>query len=254
MYIDLNSDLGESFGAYKIGCDAEVLSYVSSANVACGFHAGDPVVMKKTVALAMERGTAIGAHPGFPDLVGFGRRNLAVSPDEAYAMVLYQVGALSAFVRAAGGMLQHVKPHGALYNMAAKDAKLAEAIARAVYDVSPSLILYGLAGSELIRAGEKAGLRTGSEVFADRAYMPDGSLMPRRQPGAVLSDTEEAIAQVLSMVTTGKVKAADGSLVSVRADTVCVHGDNAKALAFTKAIRDRLEAEGIKVRNFLQRV
>lgn len=248
--IDLNSDLGESFGAYTIGCDAEVLSFVTSANVACGFHAGDPLVMKRTVTLALARDTAIGAHPGLPDLVGFGRRKMAVSPDEAYAMVLYQVGALAAFVHAAGGNLQHVKPHGALYNMAAKDASLAEAIAKAVYDVSPALILYGLAGSELIREGQRAGLKTASEVFADRAYMPDGTLMPRSHPGAVLSDPEAAIRQVLSMVDYGTVTAADGTVVPVTADTICVHGDNAKALAFTKCIRDRLTEGGIQVRNF----
>lgn len=248
--IDLNSDLGESFGAYTIGCDAEVLSFVTSANVACGFHAGDPLVMKRTVALALARDTAIGAHPGLPDLVGFGRRRMAVSPDEAYAMVLYQVGALAAFIHAAGGKLQHVKPHGALYNMAAKDASLAEAIAKAVYDVSPALILYGLAGSELIREGQRAGLKTASEVFADRAYMPDGTLMPRSQQGAVLSDPEVSIRQVLSMVEHGTVTAADGTVVPVTADTICVHGDNAKALAFTKCIRDRLTEEGIQVRNF----
>lgn len=250
--IDLNSDLGESFGAYTIGCDEAVLQFVTSANIACGFHAGDPRVMQKTVALAVEKGTAIGAHPGLPDLLGFGRRKMDITPEDVYAMVVYQVGALAAFVHAAGGKLQHVKPHGALYNMAAKDRALADAIARAVHDVSPSLILYGLAGSELVRAGDAIGLPTASEVFGDRAYMRDGTLMPRKETGAVLSDPDMAAAQVISMVKNGTVTAADGTIVPVKADTVCVHGDNAKALAFTQVIRKKLLAEGIQVKSFLK--
>lgn len=249
--VDLNSDLGESFGAYTIGCDSEVLKYVTSANIACGFHAGDPVVMKRTVDLALASGTAVGAHPGLPDLVGFGRRKMDISPDEAYAIVVYQVGALLAMAHAAGAAVQHVKPHGALYNMAAKDAALADAIAAAVKAVDPSLILYGLAGSELIRAGEAAGLRCASEVFGDRTYQPDGSLTPRSRPGAVIADEEASLRQVLSMVKDGTVTCADGTVIPVRADTVCVHGDNAKAVAFTKKIRERLEAEGISVRSFI---
>lgn len=249
--VDLNSDLGESFGAYTIGCDSEVLKFISSANIACGFHAGDPKVMLKTVKTALACGTALGAHPGLPDLVGFGRRKMAITPEEAYTMVVYQVGALIAMGKTQGAKLQHVKPHGALYNMAAKDASLSEAIASAIHDVDPSLVLYGLAGSEIIKAGEKAGLRTASEVFADRTYQPDGSLTPRSQPGAVITDEEKSLAQVLSMVKDGKVTCADGTVIDVKAETICVHGDGVKALAFTQKIRETLEAEGIGIRNFL---
>lgn len=232
MKIDLNSDLGESFGAYTIGRDEEVLSYVSSANVACGFHAGDPTVMFHTVRLAKEKGVSIGAHPGLPDLMGFGRRKMAISPEDAYTMVVYQVGALMAMAHAEGVKLVHVKPHGALYNMAAKDSALAEAIAKAVHDVDEGLVLYGLAGSE---------------VFADRTYQPDGSLTPRGQAGAMITDEEKSLAQVLSMVKDGKVTALDGTVISVKAETICVHGDGPKALAFTKKIRETLEKEGIAI-------
>lgn len=247
MKIDLNSDLGESFGAYTIGRDEEVLSYVSSANVACGFHAGDPTVMLHTVRLAKERGVSIGAHPGLPDLMGFGRRKMVISPEDAYTMMVYQVGALMAIAHAEGVKLVHVKPHGALYNMAAKDSALAEAIAKAVHDVDEGLVLYGLAGSEIIKAGEKEGLMTGSEVFADRTYQPDGSLTPRGQAGAMITDEEKSLAQVLSMVKDGKVTALDGTVISVKAETICVHGDGPKALAFTKKIRETLEKEGIAI-------
>ncbi len=248
--IDLNSDLGESFGTYKIGNDAEILSIVTSANIACGFHAGDPIVMQKTVKDALARGCAIGAHPGTPDLVGFGRRKLEISPDEAYTMIIYQVGALSAFIKAAKGEMQHVKPHGALYNMAAKDASLAEAIAAAVYDIDPKLILYGLAGSELIKAGEAKGLKTASEVFADRSYQKDGSLTPRKLPGAVITDEEKSLQQVLGMVKEGMVKTLDGKIIPVKADTICVHGDGIKALAFSRKIKTALEESGIFVSSF----
>lgn len=249
--IDLNSDLGESFGAYKIGNDSEVLKYVSSANIACGMHAGDPFVMHKTVKLALERGTAMGAHPGLMDLNGFGRRKMDIRPDEAYDLVAYQVGALSAFIKAEGGTMQHVKPHGALYNMAAKDAALSEAIAKAVYDVDPDLILFGLAGSELIAAGEKIGLRTAGEVFADRTYQSDGSLTPRTQPNAMITDDAAAIEQVLRMIKEGIVIAADGSKVSVKADTVCIHGDSQKALSFARRINAALNLNGITVKSLI---
>lgn len=247
MVIDLNSDLGESFGAYTLGHDEEILQVVSSANIACGFHAGDPLVMQRTVALARQHGVAVGAHPGLPDLVGFGRRKMAVSPEEAYSIVLYQVGALEAFVSAQGLKLHHVKPHGALYNMAAKDRVLSDAIAAAVYDADKNLILYGLAGSELIKAGKAKGLKTASEVFADRSYQEDGSLTPRSQPGALLEDEEEAVAQALAMAGEGQARTASGKLIPVKADTICVHGDGAKALAFAKRIRAALETAGIKV-------
>lgn len=251
MYtIDLNSDLGESFGAYTIGNDKDVLQYVSSANIACGFHAGDPTVMQRTVALALSKGVALGAHPGLPDLVGFGRRKMAVSPADAYAMVVYQVGALQAFATAQGATLQHVKPHGALYNMAAKDEALAAAIAKAVHDVNPSLILYGLAGSYLITEGEKADLQTASEVFADRTYQPDGSLTPRTQPDAMVTDEDVAIARVLRMITEGVVQAQNGQDIPVKADTVCIHGDGAKALAFAEKIKQALLAHDVAVQPF----
>lgn len=200
--IDLNCDLGESFGNYKLGLDDEVIKYISSANIACGFHASDPLVMQKTVALARDNGVAVGAHPGFPDLVGFGRRNMNVSPAEAKAFVQYQIGALSAFCKAAGCRLAHVKPHGALYNMAGKDEILAAAICEAVYEFDPELILLCLSGSKMMSAAKKIGLRAASEVFADRAYEDDGSLVARGKPGAVITDEDEAVSRVIGMVKT----------------------------------------------------
>lgn len=245
--VDLNSDLGESFGAYKIGRDSDVLPLVTSANIACGFHAGDPSVMKKTVELAVKSGVALGAHPGYPDLVGFGRRKMAVSPVDVYSMVVYQVGALAAFAKTAGKKLQHVKPHGAMYNMAAKDPKLAEAIAQAIYDVDPGIILFALAGSESVKAAEKIGLKVASEVFADRSYQDDGSLTPRTQPGAMITDEDQSIAQVLSMVLKGQVTGLSGKIIPVKADTICVHGDGEKALLFTQKIRKALQENGVEI-------
>ena len=207
FYVDLNSDLGESFGNYTIGMDEEILKYVSSANVACGWHAGDAVVMERTVALAKEFGVAIGAHPGFLDLMGFGRRNMAVTPGEAKAYVKYQLGALTAFTKSMGLQVQHVKPHGALYNMAAVDAELARAMCEAVYEVDPEIVFMGLAGSEMIRAAKEVGLRSANEVFADRAYNDDGTLVSRKLPGAVIKDKAEAIRRVVRMVKEGKVPA-----------------------------------------------
>ncbi|AEH47639.1 LamB/YcsF family protein [Parageobacillus thermoglucosidasius] len=247
MRVDLNCDFGESFGIYRLGEEKEILQYVTSVNIACGFHAGDPLVMRKTVQMALEQNVAIGAHPGFPDLLGFGRRNIAVTPDEAYAYVVYQVGALSAFVKAEGGTLTHVKPHGALYNMAAKDAVLAEAIARAVYDVDATLILYGLAGSELINAGKKIGLQTASEVFADRTYQQDGSLTPRSDPRALIVDEQEAVQQVLMMVKEKRVRSLQGNDVPIEAETVCIHGDGKKAVLFARRLYEALQKEGITV-------
>lgn len=253
MYkVDLNCDLGESFGSYTIGRDADILPLITSANIACGMHAGDPVVMRKTVRLALDAGVALGAHPGLPDLMGFGRRRMDISPEEAYALVLYQTGALAAFAAAEGARLQHVKPHGALYNMAAKDYLLAHAIARAVYDLDPELILFGLAGSESVRAAQDVGLRVASEVFADRAYLSDGSLMPRSEIGAVFTDENKSLAQALSLVTEGKVTAAGGAQIAVQADTICVHGDGIKALAFTRKIRAALEEHKVTVCSFTQ--
>ena len=250
MYkVDLNSDLGESFGAYTIGMDSEILKYVSSANVACGFHAGDPLVMGKTVELAKAAGTAIGAHPGVPDLVGFGRRNLAASPAEAKADVKYQLGALLAFAKSAGVRLQHVKPHGALYNMAAVDMKLALAICEAVAEVDSSIILLGLANSKMLEAGREVGLKVASEVFADRAYLEDGNLVPRRQEGAVIHDKDLAIKRVIGMVTQGKVESITGKEIEIKADSICVHGDNPSALEFVSNIRTELQKNGVEICN-----
>ena len=245
--VDLNSDLGESFGAYTIGMDAEILKFVSSANVACGYHAGDPLVMEDTVRLAKEAGVAVGAHPGFPDLMGFGRRNMVCTPREAKAYVKYQLGALTAFTNACGLPLQHVKAHGALYNMAAKDMALAAAIAEAIAEVDDRIILLGLANSLMIKAGKEAGLRVASEVFADRGYQADGSLVPRKNPGAIIHDTDEAIARTIRMVKEGCVTAVTGETVPLSADSICVHGDNPSALAFVKNIRARLQAEGVEI-------
>lgn len=248
MYkVDLNADLGESFGAYTIGMDAEVLKYITSANVACGFHAGDPLVMQKTLALAKESGTRIGAHPGFPDLMGFGRRNMNISPAEAKAYIQYQLGALMAFAKAAGMKLQHVKPHGAFYNMAAVDEKLAIAICEGIYEVDSELIVLGLAGSKHITAAEKVGLRAASEVFADRGYMNDGTLVPRKMPGAMIYDRQVAIERTVRMIKEGCVESIEGKIVPIKADSICVHGDNPDAIGFVKEIRERLQAEGIEV-------
>lgn len=245
--IDLNCDMGESFGAWHMGNDEAILDFVNSANVACGFHAGDPTTMRKTVRTAFAKGVAVGAHPGWPDLQGFGRRNMAISAGEAYDMVLYQVGALSAFAHAEGGRLSHVKAHGALYNAAAKDERLADALARAVHDFDPRLVLFGLAGSAMIAAAERVGLRAASEVFADRSYQDDGSLTPRTQPNAMITDEDASIAQVKRMVLEGVVRSVSGKDVPVRADTLCVHGDQPDALAFAKRIRDELARAGVEV-------
>jgi UPF0271 protein len=249
--VDLNSDLGESFGAYTLGMDEQILGTISSCNIACGFHAGDPEVMEKTVLLALERKVAIGAHPGLPDLPGFGRRNMAVTPREVYTMMVYQIGALAAFVRAAGGVLRHVKPHGALYNMAAVDEKLAAAAAEAVYNVDPGLIFFGLAGSQMVRQAERLGLKTAREVFADRTYQKDGTLTPRRQPGAMITGEEAAIAQVLGMVKDGTVRTLQGDTIAIKADTICVHGDGEQALLFARRIREKLTAEGVAISAFV---
>ena len=245
--IDLNCDLGESFGAYTIGMDDKVIPLISSCNIACGYHASDPLVMQKTVAMAAGAGIGIGAHPGYPDLMGFGRRNMTVSPAEAAAYVTYQLGALYAFAKAAGVPLQHVKPHGALYNMAGKDYKLALAIAKAVQAFDPSLILMGLAGSESVRAAQDIGLPVAREVFADRAYMPDGSLVPRSREGAVIHDEKVAISRVVRMVKEHKVTAIDGTDIEIVPDSICVHGDNEKALTFVTQIRSALAAEGAEI-------
>lgn len=245
--VDLNCDMGESFGNYTCGMDADIAEYISSANAACGFHAGDPLVMEKTVSLCKDKGAAIGAHPGFPDLVGFGRRQLQTSPAELRSMVMYQVGALKTFCEAEGIKLQHVKPHGAMYNMAGKDEAMAEVICKAVKAVDPSLILMGGSGSKLLASAKAVGLRGASEVFADRAYEEDGSLVARSKPGAMITDEDEAIARVISMVKNHTVKAVTGKEIEVQADSVCLHGDSMKALVFAKKISQALKENGISI-------
>lgn len=243
MHVDLNADLGE--GAPD---DADLLALVSSANIACGWHAGDARLMQHTVAAALDRGVAIGAHPSYPDREHFGRREMQLKPDEVRADLIYQIGALDALVRAQGGRLHHVKPHGALYNQAARDPVLADAIATAVLDVDPSLALYGLAGSELLRAAERAGLCPVAEVFADRGYRADGSLVPRGQPGALVDGVDEAVARTLRMVRDGVVQAVTGETVRLRADTICLHGDGPHALAFARAVHAALTDAGVQLR------
>ena len=245
--IDLNCDMGESFGAWTLGDDAGVMPHITSANIACGFHGGDPSVMRRTVRLALQHHVALGAHPGLPDLVGFGRRDLAVSPAEAFDMTVYQLGALQAVAKSEGAALRHLKPHGALYNMAATNAALAEALAEAVYKVQPELVLFGLAGSQLTRAGEKLGLRTAHEVFADRTYQSDGTLTPRRQPDALITDSQQAIKQALGMVQGGYVRTQQGQQLAIRADTLCLHGDGAHAVAFARQLRAAFEQAGVQV-------
>lgn len=242
MNIDLNADLGEGGAS-----DAALLQLVSSANIACGFHAGDAQTMLASVREALKNGVAIGAHPSFPDRENFGRTAMTLPPETVYAQTLYQIGALAAIARAEGGVMRHVKPHGMLYNQAAKDPQLADAIARAVHACDPSLILVGLAGSELIRAGEHYGLTTRQEVFADRGYQADGSLVPRTQPGALVEDEEHALAQTLGMVESGRVKSITGEWANVVAQTVCIHGDGEHALAFARRLRAAFEERSIRI-------
>lgn len=250
--VDLNCDIGESFGNFIIGNDEVLLQYVTSVNIACGFHAGDPLVMENTVKMALENNVAVGAHPGFPDLLGFGRRNMIISPSEAKAYVIYQVSALNGFVKAQGGKMQHVKPHGAFYNMAAKDYCLARAIAEGVHAVDNDLILMGLAGGELIRAGKEVGLRTASEVFGDRAYTADGKLAPRGTEGAVIHDKDVAAAQILNMVLNEKVVTIDGNEIALQPDSICVHGDNHEAVSLVKQIRKSLKEANVEVKSLRQ--
>jgi UPF0271 protein len=248
--IDLNSDVGESFGNYKLGLDEEVIPLISSANIACGFHAGDPAVMRRTIAMAKENGVAIGAHPGFPDLLGFGRRNLDASLEEIKDYVTYQIGALQAFAAAAGVTLQHVKPHGALYNMAVKDSAIWEAVAEAIAAVDTRLILFVLAGRDrekLNTIGAKHGLRIAYEFFGDRAYNSDGSLVSRHKPGALIHDGEMVAEKILKMIKEGRVVCIDGSEIEMTADTICVHGDNPAALSLVQEIRAALQASGVEI-------
>lgn len=247
LTIDLNCDMGESFGAFTIGQDEKLMEYVSSVNIACGFHGGDPSVMRKTVAMAAKKKLAIGAHPGFADLQGFGRREIKISSPEVYDIVLYQIGALTAFATAERISLTHVKPHGALYNMAAKDASIASAIVQAVYDVNKDFRFVGLSGSVMIEEAKRVGLRTVNEVFADRTYQDDGTLTPRSSAGALIEEPELVARQVLQMVKTKTVTAQSGKIISVFPETVCIHGDGTHALEFAKAIVSILKANDVRI-------
>jgi len=247
MRVDVNCDSGESFGAWRLGQDEALLAHMTSASVACGFHAGDPSVMRRTVRLARHHGVAVGAHPGLPDLVGFGRRAMEITPEEAYDLVVYQVGALAAVAHTEAVPLRHVKPHGALYNMAARQPALADAIARAVRDVDARLTLFGLAGSCLTAAGRAHGLHTVDEVFPERGYAADGALLPRSHPEATIHDPTVAADRAVRMVRDGCVRSADGTEVALVAGTLCIHGDAPNAVAIAQAIRAALDANGITV-------
>lgn len=248
LSVDLNCDMGESFGPWKMGNDAAIMEFVSSVNIACGFHAGDPTVMRRTAELALEKGLAVGAHPGFHDLQGFGRRKMSLSPEEASDLILYQVSAMKGVCESLGGKLRHVKPHGALYNQAAANPTLSRAIADAVRSLDPDLVLYGLSGSCLITEARDAGLSTASEVFADRTYQSDGSLTPRTRQDALIEDTASAVKQAIAMISNGQVTATDGTSVEVAADTICMHGDGKNAVAFAEAINRALADQGIAIR------
>jgi UPF0271 protein len=249
MQVDLNADVGESFGIYTMGCDHGLMGAITSANVAAGFHAGDPTVLRRTIRLAKLHGVSVGAHPGFPDLAGFGRRDLAMTPCEAEDAVLYQIAAVAGVARAEGVRLAHVKPHGALYNLASRQPALASAIARAVAAFDPALVLYGLPGSDLVEAGRAAGLRVAREGFADRAYEADGTLVSRSKRGAVISDASEVIPRAIGMMLERRVKAVDGSFVPLEADTLCLHGDTPGAADLAVRLRAGLEAAGITVQS-----
>ncbi|MBS8266741.1 LamB/YcsF family protein [Mesobacillus boroniphilus] len=247
LSVDLNCDLGESYGLFKIGNDKEVLKHITSANIACGYHAGDHNVMMETVKMAKVYGVKIGAHPGFPDLHGFGRREMKMSAEEVYNLTIYQIGALAAIAKTCGTKVVHVKPHGALYNMAVNDKSIADAVAGAVAVVDPTLVLFGLAGSSLVKAGREKGLQVSQEVFADRSYQPDGSLAPRSHPNAIIHDPDLAIKRVIRMVREGRVEAVDGADIEIKADTICIHGDEPRALDFAVKLKEALKAEGIEV-------
>ena len=248
MNIDMNCDMGESFGPWTMGADDQVMRHITSANVACGAHAGDPVVMRRTVQLANAAGVAVGAHPGFADLQGFGRREMSIPADELEALLIAQIGALQAIAHAEGTPLQHVKAHGALYNMAARDRALADAIARAIKAVAPSLIMFALPSSPMVEAARAAGLRVAAEGFADRAYQPDGSLTPRSRAGAVIHDPDVVVQRAVRMATDGMAVTPDGKEIALRVDTICVHGDTPGAPELTRRIRQALETAGVAVR------
>jgi 5-oxoprolinase (ATP-hydrolysing) subunit A len=243
--VDINCDMGEGYGQYELGLDAEIMPHISSANIACGFHAGDPLHMRRTVLLAEAASVGVGAHPGLPDLIGFGRREMMITPEEAAAYVTYQIGALQSFT--SSKKLQHVKPHGALYNMGISNVELAFAVATAVRNVDPDLILVGLTGSSWIKAGRELGLRVAREVFADRSVNSDGTLVPRSHPGAVIGDVEQVADRMMSILSDGRVTAIDGQEAELRGDTICLHGDTPGAADMARTLRQRLEAAGVTV-------
>jgi UPF0271 protein len=245
--IDLNCDMGESYGAWKMGADAEVMPFISSANIASGFHAGDPATIRKTVKLAVDHGVAIGAHPSLPDLMGFGRRVMRISPQDMYDLVIYQAGAVEAFARAAGAKLHHVKCHGALYNMAAMDEGLSEAMVKAVKDLGSGVILYALSQSKNFEIAKKSGIKVAGEVFGDRGYSDDGTLSPRDKPGGMIEDAAASARQVLGMIEEGYVTSLSGKRVPVAADTLCLHGDQPGAVAFAKNLRKVFKERNIQV-------
>lgn len=249
MQIDLNADLGESFGNYKIGNDEEVMKYISSANIACGFHAGDPLVMKKTIELALENNVSIGAHPGYPDLAGFGRRSMNLSNDVLYSMILYQVGALKSMTESLGGKLQHVKLHGALYNDLTHNFEKTKIVAEAVFKIDPTLIFVGLANSPMIDAAKETGLKIANEVFADRAYTDLGTLVPRSEKNAVIHDTTVYLNRIEQMITHGSIKSVTGNKIKIKADTICVHGDNLKAVEFVASLNHFLKTKNINIKS-----
>jgi len=245
--IDLNCDMGESYGAWKMGADAEVMPHISSANIASGFHAGGPATIRRTVRLAVDHGVAIGAHPSLPDLMGFGRRVMRISPQDMYDLVIYQAGAVEAFARAAGAKLHHIKCHGALYNMAAVDECLSEAMAKAVNDLGSGIALYALSNSIMMKTARAKGIPVYGEVFADRGYSDDGTLAPRDKPGGMIEDPEASVKQVLGMVEGGYVTSLAGKRVPVAADTLCLHGDQPGAVTFAKRLRETFKERGIAV-------
>ncbi len=245
--VDLNADMGESFGSWKMGNDLELMNYVSSVNVACGFHAGDPTVIRQTIEWAIEKNLAIGAHPSFPDLQGFGRRKMELTAAEIFDCVLFQVSAVKGICEAFGGGLHHVKPHGALYNFAAKDKNSAQAIAEAVKKIDENLIVYGLSKSFLISEAKKIGLQTQSEVFADRTYRADGTLTPRNEPNALIKEMDKAVSQILEMIENKRVTATNGEKILVKAETICIHGDGENAVEFAKTINENLTRRNIKI-------
>lgn len=251
--VDLNCDLGESYGAFRIGNDKGIMPFITSANIACGFHAGDPLTIEETIKLAIKSGIGVGAHPGYHDIEGFGRRPMKLSNDELRASILYQVSAIKGMTEALGGKLQHVKPHGALYNAAATDYQMSAIIAAAIKDIDDTLILVGLSNSQMLKAAKDLGIAYAAEVFADRAYNDDGTLVPRSNPGSVIHDTKQVIDRVLRMVTEQRVISVSGKEIPIQADTICIHGDNDMALEFAKNLSLALKSNGIRLRSIGKR-